>query len=65
MVETGEIYEHDIDASGFPSFKDYLKEIGRYEQVTHRAEKMAIAIQIARQMEEQKITKSEMAARMR
>lgn len=64
MAETEEIFLHDIDTSRFPSFGDLLREKGIYEEVTHRAQKMAIAIQIARQMEEQKITKSEMAARM-
>jgi antitoxin HicB len=56
---------YDIDTSNFPSFSDYLKEEpGRYERIMARVEKKIVAIQIARQMEEQKLSKSEMAARM-
>jgi antitoxin HicB len=59
MTET-----YDIDTSGFPSFKDYLKERGRLERVTLLAEKMIVAGQIARAMDEQGLTKSELAERM-
>jgi antitoxin HicB len=54
----------DIDASKFPSFRDYLAEHGRLEETVLCAEKMIISGHIARQMAKQGITKTELAARM-
>jgi antitoxin HicB len=54
----------DIATGRFPSFKDHLKERGRLERVTSLAEKMIVAGQISRAMDEQGLTKSALAARM-
>ena len=58
------VKRHDIDTSHFPTFGDYLKESGRQERVSIAVEKMSIALQLAHQMDEQKVSKSEMAERM-
>ena len=55
---------YDIDTSQFPSFRDYLEEKGQLERLTARVEKRIIAGQIAAQMKEQGVTKTELAARM-
>jgi antitoxin HicB len=47
-----------------PSFDDYLKEEGIYEEVTARAIKRVIARQLDALMQEQGLTKSELAKRM-
>lgn len=47
------------------SFDDFLKEEGIYEDVTARAIKRVIARQLDALMEEQGLTKSELAKRMR
>lgn len=47
------------------SFDDFLKEEGIYEEVTARAIKRVIARQLDELMEEQGLTKSELAKRMR
>ena len=47
------------------SFDDYLKEEGIYEDVTARAIKRVIARQLDALMEDQSLTKSELARRMR
>ena len=47
------------------SFDDYLKEEGIYEDVTARAIKRAIARQLDALMEDQGLTKSELARRMK
>jgi antitoxin HicB len=54
----------DIDTSNFPSLNDYLREKGTLERLTLQVEKRIIARQIAQQMKEQGITKTELAARM-
>jgi antitoxin HicB len=46
------------------SFDDYLKEEGIYEEVTARAIKRVIARQLDVLMQEQGLTKSELARRM-
>ena len=47
------------------SFDEFLKDEGMYEDVTAAAVKRAIALQIAQEMETQKISKAEMARRMK
>ena len=47
------------------SFDDYLKEDGSYEEVTARAIKRVIARQLDALMRDQRISKSELARRMR
>jgi len=47
-----------------PSFDYYLKEEGIYEEVTARAIKRVIARQLDALMQEQGLTKSELAKRM-
>jgi predicted XRE-type DNA-binding protein len=46
------------------SFDSWLKEEGIYEEVSAVAIKRVLARQIAREMEERKLSKSEMAKRM-
>ena len=46
------------------SFDDYLKDEGIYEEVTARAIKRVIARQLDALMQEQGLTKSELAKRM-
>ena len=46
------------------SFDDFLKEQGIYEEVTESAIKSVLALQLAEIMEEQNITKMEMARRL-
>ena len=46
-------------------FEDFLKEQGTYEETTERAVKRVLAFQIAQVMEEQNITKVEMAKRLK
>jgi DNA-binding Xre family transcriptional regulator len=48
-----------------PSFDDFLKEEGIYEEVTARAIKRVIAWQLNKLMADQGITKSELAKRMK
>ena len=47
------------------SFDSFLKEEGIYESVTAAAQKRVLAWQIARLMERRKISKSEMAKKMK
>jgi hypothetical protein len=47
------------------SFSDYLKEEGLYEEVTAHAVKRVLAWQISQAMKKQRITKVEMAKRMK
>lgn len=47
------------------SFDDFLKEDGIYEEVTSHAVKRVIAWQLAEAMKARKITKAEMARRMK
>ena len=47
------------------SFDDFLKEEGIYEEVTARAIKRVIARQLDALMEDQGLTKSELAKRMK
>jgi antitoxin HicB len=47
------------------SFTDFLKEEGIYEEVTAHAIKRVLAWQIGQAMQEQKLTKVEMARRMK
>jgi antitoxin HicB len=47
------------------SFDDFLREDGIYEEVTAIAIKRVLARQIHREMEEQQMTKADMAKRMR
>jgi len=47
------------------SFDDYLKEEGIYEEVTARAIKRVIARQLGAVMQDQRLTKSELAKRMK
>lgn len=47
------------------SFRDFLKEEGLYEDVTAHAIKRVLAWQIAQAMKKQRITKVEMAKRMK
>ena len=47
------------------SFDDFLKQEGIYEEVTARAIKRVIARQLDALMEEQGLTKSELAKRMK
>lgn len=47
------------------SFDDYLRESGDYEATTERAIKRVLARQIKAAMEENNLTKTAMAARMR
>ena len=47
------------------SFDDFLKEEGIYEEVTARAIKRAIARQLDALMEEEGLTKTELAKRMK
>ena len=54
----------DIDVSNFPSFRDYLKGKGKLDRLTLQVEKELISRQIAAQMKEQGVTKTELAARM-
>jgi antitoxin HicB len=53
-----------IDVSKFPSINDYLEGEGQLERLTLRAEKRIIAGQMALQMKEQGVSKTELAARM-
>jgi predicted XRE-type DNA-binding protein len=46
-------------------FEDFLKEQGTYEETTEQAVKRVLAFQIAQVMKEQKITKVEMARRLK
>jgi antitoxin HicB len=46
------------------SFDDFLKQEGLYEEVTARAIKRVLARQLDALMQDQKITKSELARRM-
>jgi len=46
-------------------FEDFLKEQGIYEETTEQAVKRVLAFQIAQVMKEQKITKVEMARRLK
>lgn len=46
-------------------FEDFLKEQGTYEETTEQAVKRVLAFQIAQVMREQKITKVEMARRLK
>ncbi|MBI3166275.1 MAG: XRE family transcriptional regulator [Anaerolineales bacterium] len=46
-------------------FDDFLKEDGIYEQVQAVAIKRVIAYQIAKEMKEKKLSKTEMASRMK
>ena len=46
-------------------FEDFLKEQGTYEETTEQAVKRVLAFQIAQVMKEQKITKMEMARRLK
>jgi predicted XRE-type DNA-binding protein len=46
------------------SFDDWLREEGIYEQTTAVAIKRVLARQISQEMEDQKLTKSDMARRM-
>ena len=48
-----------------PSFDDFLKDEGIYEEVTARAIKRVIARQLDALMAEQGLTKSELAKRMK
>ena len=45
-------------------FDDFLREQGTYDETTERAVKRVLAFQLAAAMEEQKITKVEMAKRL-
>lgn len=47
------------------SFESFLREEGIYEEVTATAIKRTLALQIEHEMEIQKISKSEMARRMK
>lgn len=47
-----------------PSFDDFLKEEGRYEEATGTAVKRVLAYQLAAVMKEQRISKVEMAKRL-
>jgi len=47
-----------------PSFDDFLKDEGLYEEVTARAIKRVIVRQLGALMEDQSLTKSELAKRM-
>jgi antitoxin HicB len=47
------------------SFDDFLKEEGIYEEVTARAIKRVIARQLGALMQDQKLTKSALAKRMK
>ena len=47
-----------------PSFDEFLKEEGIYEEVTEYAIKKVIALELAQAMKEQGITKTEMARRL-
>ncbi len=47
------------------SLDEFLKEDGLYDEVNAVAIKRSIALQIEREMRQQKITKSEMARRMK
>jgi len=46
------------------SFNDFLKADGSYDEVTSAAIKRSLAIELQQEMEEQAITKVEMARRM-
>ena len=46
-------------------FRNYLKQENIYEEVTARAIKRVIARQLGRLMKEERLTKSELAKRMR
>ncbi|HAD26512.1 MAG TPA: Fis family transcriptional regulator [Alphaproteobacteria bacterium] len=48
-----------------PLFEDFLREQGNYEETTEQAVKRVIAYQLAEAMTEQKITKVEMARRLK
>ena len=48
----------------FPTIDDYIEEKGLTEKIKTRAEKMQVSRQIAREMEIQGVTKTEMAALM-
>lgn len=45
-------------------FDDFLREQGTYEETTERAVKRVLAFQLAAAMQEQKISKVEMARRL-
>ena len=47
------------------SFEDFLREEGTLEETTHRAIKRVLARQLRQLMDEQGLSKSEMARRMR
>ena len=46
-------------------FRDFLREEGMLEEVEEKAMKQALALQMAKLLKEQHLTKSEMAARMK
>ncbi len=46
-------------------FRDFLKEEGILEEVEERAMKQALALQLARLLKENALTKAEMAVRMK
>ncbi len=54
----------DIETRDFPTFSDYLEERGLTQRIRIRAEKRAVARQIAEHMTLQNLTKSQMAERM-
>ena len=46
-------------------FRDFLRDEGLLEEVEERAMKQALALQLARLLKENELTKAEMAARMK
>ena len=46
-------------------FRDFLREEGMLEAVEERAMKQALALQLAKLLKEQELTKAEMAVRMK
>lgn len=52
------------DMSGFSTLDDFLEEEGIREEVTLRAVKSVIALQLQQAMKDQKITRAAMAAQM-
>jgi hypothetical protein len=47
------------------NFKDFLKEEGILSEVEERAMKQSLALQLAKLLKENELTKAEMAARMK
>lgn len=62
-LQTWEIYEQKTHRGG--DFRDFLKERGVLGEDESRALKQALSLQLNRLLKEKKLTKTQMAARMK